>query len=102
MTTNETKHTPGPWKVAGHGNGKQELPIYGPSGEIACIRGEAHLADARLIAAAPELLAALQYVSRLLGDGYSGPVVLRNATDADRAIFVSTVNAAIAKATGQN
>jgi hypothetical protein len=47
-------HTPGPWRVAGQGNGKQELPILGPEGEIACIRGKAHLADAHLIAAAPE------------------------------------------------
>ncbi len=55
------KHTPGPWQVAGHGNARQELPILRADGnEIACIRGDARLADAKLIAAAPALLRELR------------------------------------------
>lgn len=50
------EHTKGPWRAAGQGNGKGELSILGPDGEIACIRNKAHLGDARLIAAAPDLL----------------------------------------------
>ena len=61
-----TTHTPGPWKVAGQGNGKQELLILGPSGEIGCVRSMGWLADARLIAAAPDLLKACKATVRLL------------------------------------
>ena len=56
-----SKHTPGPWRTARRGNGSQELPILRSDGEeIGCIRGEARLGDARLIAAAPDLLACLK------------------------------------------
>ena len=57
-----TQHTPGPWRVAGQGEqGTQQLPILRPDGKIvAAIRDEGGLADARLIAAAPELLEALE------------------------------------------
>ena len=55
-----TTHTPGPWKIAGHGNGAGILEIDATSTKALCgvIRGS--LADARLIAAAPDLLAALR------------------------------------------
>jgi hypothetical protein len=108
MTTTkaETKHTPGPWILDTDNIIRTEagtciaLAQQGGDG-YPLLSGDEVQANARLIAAAPELLEALQYVSRLLGDGYSGPVVLRNATDCDRAIFVSTINQAIAKATGK-
>jgi len=59
--TETVKHTPAPWHVAGHGNGNKELPILRKDGkEIGCIRGEARLADAALIAAAPTMLTALK------------------------------------------
>lgn len=62
MKTEQT-HTPGPWKTATHGNGKKQLPIYGADGtEIAALTG-GHLADAALIAAAPDLLALLKIVN---------------------------------------
>ena len=61
-----TQHTPGPWKLDGAAN-TGDLDIISPTGRIAmldCEFSEASedvlTADARLIAASPELLAALQ------------------------------------------
>lgn len=55
---NETKHTPGPWQFSTEGK------VFGgaATGLIATVTGrdDARQADARLIAAAPELLAALE------------------------------------------
>lgn len=65
------EHTKGPWKAAGQGNGNGELSIFGPDGEIACIRNKAHLGDARLIAAAPDLLEALKKYGDHLGTCYA-------------------------------
>ena len=63
---NMSNHTPGPWRTARRGNGSQELPILRSDGkEIGCIRGEARLGDARLIAAAPDLLEACKALSEL-------------------------------------
>lgn len=91
-------HTPGPWVA------KQPKAVLGcdPRGQwyvhakdctVACTLDGDRAANAHLIAAAPELLAALRlYVEReteLHGDM---PVGMRGATDAARA--------AIAKATG--
>ena len=66
----ETKHTPGPWEVEEHENGDIETSVCGlvkttyrsgPSGglDLKQMKEEA-LANARLIAAAPDLLGALQ------------------------------------------
>ena len=72
MPKTETKHTPAPWHVAGHGNANKELPILREDGkEIGCIRGEARLADAALIAAAPELLAACRAMLKALKDRHA-------------------------------
>jgi len=72
----ETKHTPGPWKI-----GLNPGPmVYTPDGtsQIADARGVAvtkdeSKANARLIAAAPELLEACrnlsQYVAKGIADG---------------------------------
>jgi len=55
-----TEHTPGPWNVS-EPSGNY---IYAPaiSGSIAALTYSAKPADARLIAAAPDLLAALHKV----------------------------------------
>ena len=90
-----SKHTPGPWHLAEVENGsiKHMVPV-GPDGYSLCTVvhdgdtpfGAIYMdADARLIAAAPELLEALQM---LLEFPNTGP-----ATSAARA--------AIAKATGE-
>ena len=66
-----TQHTPGPWRVAKQGElGTQQLPILRSDGKIiAAIRNEGGLADARLIAAAPELLEALKTLVRRVERG---------------------------------
>lgn len=65
------KHTPGPWIVSGrHNRWGDNLVVPAGSdvsadGYLACVRvtGDGHgPADARLIAAAPELLAALEEI----------------------------------------
>ena len=84
-----TKHTPGPWHVTHADPIRQPdvLPcIDAPDAEVAC--GVFRDADACLIAAAPELLAALE---GLLADKY-----LSDPINADR---MATARAAIAKAT---
>lgn len=69
METNETKHTPGPWWTqASTANGEPEIVVNRPwsaGGASVCVvessrRHDVLLADARLIAAAPELLEALE------------------------------------------
>ena len=64
------KHTPGPWVVGNQnplnfgqprGNGTEPIGfVYGPSCPERSEVGRRALADARLIAAAPELLEALK------------------------------------------
>lgn len=93
----EAKHTPGPWHVGDQGAGypvRAEQPKWQGGGRAICAcrpanrTNEAHQeahANARLIAAAPELLAALEQALAVHGDHYSwGP----------------DARAAIAKATG--
>jgi hypothetical protein len=86
----ETKHTPGPWTAEeknGRGMGWKAGPAW--LGEKAW--SEECAANARLIAAAPDLLEALQeIVSAADGEGWS---------QLDAAF--SKARAAIAKATGQ-
>jgi len=61
METNETKHTPGPWGVWSIG-GSQVITDNAMGRHLAKIINGApeHEANARLIAAAPELLEALE------------------------------------------
>ena len=90
-----SKHTPGPWGLDGN-------LIEGPDGErVACItaysrRTPKQKANARLIAASPDLLAALQaLVAELDGSGkpYSSDSYAPEH-------FVTAAKAAIAKAEG--
>ena len=86
------KHTPGPWHVA---NGVQ---IRGEREQIAKVwmmRGGEGNANARLIASAPELLAALQEVTMVLDALLN---VRGNEPDPDS--ISGRARAAIAKATG--
>ena len=80
-----SKHTPGPWHTAG----EQGVQIRSAKDQIAKVwtmRGNEWKANARLIAAAPELLEALQ-------DMVSDHASLSAAT-------LAFARAAIAKATG--
>lgn len=90
--TNETKHTPGPWfynRVSGYDYGSYQ---YSVSGICTNINKEA---DARLIAAAPELLAALEAL--LHG---SRNVTSQADWQAEREEASAMARAAIAKARG--
>lgn len=88
------KHTPGPWNTTGNGL------VYSVDEVVAdatfgCMDGETTIANARLIASAPDLLAALQYVTDILSSSI--------APD-DYEPFrkcVSQARAAISKATGE-
>lgn len=92
------KHTPGPWTAAA---GR----ILGGFGAVAKMVDQStnyraqQEADARLIAAAPELLAALEWLVRDADCDYTSP------EDSDRrVVMVSTVEAAraaVAKARGK-
>ena len=99
--TNATKHTPGPWtcNIDAEGlNVFQDDPEHPGNGDhIMCIpRHPESEANARLIAAAPEMLAALtKTVSALVAAIPQTP-----AEDQWIAEALQTARAAIAKATG--
>lgn len=102
MSTN-TKHTPGPWDVDYHTT--SILPYKYTISSIQETGSEAE-ANARLIAAAPELLEALQIIANALSPNslpvngmmasYDHALMVRE--EADRAFEIAI--AAIAKATG--
>ena len=83
-----SKHTPGPWRVV-EDRVPSSLEVYAGKTAIAeCWRRadvETEIANARLIAAAPDLLEALEFVIRGVPDTWEG---------------VQKARAAIAKATG--
>jgi len=83
------KHTPGPWEVSKHAT-PEYAPQYGVytgnGNDFAIVNGDNATADAALIAAAPELLAALQDMLNNFG-----------ANDTDTP-FIVNARAAIAKA----
>ena len=59
------EHTPGPWSYGGFTADNVRLPnlcqrVFMPGNAAAFVTGEAQIANARLIAAAPDLLMALE------------------------------------------
>jgi len=94
-------HTPGPWGLDGN-------LIEGPDGErVACItaysrRTPKQKANARLIAAAPDLLAALRGMLAIVNDsrGVAGYHLNGNTAEWDEFDEVDAARAAIAKTTG--
>lgn len=86
----EQKFTPGPWTVDGAG---RWALVRGADMAIVATRhrlpGDVHEANARLIAAAPKMLAALEQVARYC-DVDTDPIIR------------ATAMAAIAEATGQS
>ena len=95
-----TKHTPGPWRFTPRNNWNEwSKPIVqrGEQGGF-CVEGlstEAEDADARLIAAAPELLEALQ-----IGYAETMDYIDRNKLGGENNHWLVLARAAIAKATG--
>ena len=75
MTTETTRHTPGPWHTTHKdygdewwfgGRGEGQCIVEDASGEMIAVYGGHDEANARLIAAAPDLLAALVEAEPLL------------------------------------
>jgi hypothetical protein len=103
-----TKHTPGPWATGNtdqllfgrkQGNGTEPIGfVYGPSFPERSEVGQRALADARLIAAAPELLEALQGMCIAL-ENIGGEHVTGREGSEER---LEAAYAAIARATGAN
>jgi hypothetical protein len=84
-----SKHSPGPWRFEPHSVDSNYMLIYcsNTPGEGDHVRGYCGAANARLIAAAPDLLQALQE--------------LLNANPGTENKWTLAANAAIAKATGE-
>lgn len=96
----KSKHTPGPWKV---GDRKPYVEVWGPmrmnhSPILASMESEPREANARLMAAAPDMLAALREVEWIF-DGQEDITETGGANDAMKALMA--VRPAIAKATGE-
>ncbi len=94
----ESKHTPGPWRRDIRHDTANRHHVYGPphpldGGNYAPICTTSNPADAELIAAAPDLLAALEeWVTAF------GPVEVPNTQGAD---LLAKSRVAIAKAKGE-
>lgn len=69
-----SEHSKGPWEVQLANSGArvvQSANATGPKATVICTGLGGNRANARLIAAAPELLAALEMVMSLYGDGFA-------------------------------
>lgn len=96
-------HTPGPWLVDRQEPGELWIAGAGRTHPVCMVTGagfvtERDEADARLIAAAPDMLAALALALPIIGDRAAGGRMLtphQYAADA-----FQKINAAIARATG--
>jgi hypothetical protein len=96
-----SKHTPGPWEVDSNAQG--ELLVMSRDGAAIAVvpvgaygRSERSQPNARLIAAAPELLEALRHVMQALDLVTPG-----RAADSPAARSLRVATAAIAKAEGK-
>lgn len=104
----DAKHTPGPWVI--QDNAAFGVHIYGPGGlgggkHLARVSNSAGVdarANARLIAAAPDMLAALKAARQFIENGVEfGFVRMPDPSTPDPAHnTLPTINAAIAAATG--
>lgn len=98
-------HTPGPWEVAIPGEVDEHYAVLDGFGHTASVYGHpeetsAALANARLIAAAPDLLAALRAVNAELIELYERAYP-DDETDNDTTAAIDMAIAAIAKAEGK-
>lgn len=91
------EHTPGPWRVAPDAARESITPIHSASGKnvAATPHTERGIADAALIAAAPDLLAALKILADHASETYPHFESERGVRD------IAAARAAIAAATGQ-
>lgn len=96
----QAQHTAGKWTVAKRGDGNQQLPILAGHRIIAAVRDHGSLADARLIAASPDLLAACDEACRTFGDIERHPTLASNGQTAQA--MRTVLNVALKKATGND
>lgn len=96
-----SKHTPGPWCIKDHRNVSEGFTIAAPRANDPFYDGIAHLvdveADARLIAAAPDLLEALRELTDDVADRFD---LDSPSTNPGIKSTVAAARAALAKATG--
>ncbi len=101
-----SKHTPGPWAYRPSNDGHFIAGVGENSGYLAevrqCRSKQDIRADARLIAAAPELLAALRGMLAIVNEsgGVAGYHLNGNTAEWDEFDEVDAARAAIAKAEG--
>jgi hypothetical protein len=102
MMMNEVKHTPGPWKCGVRRDGSMWLslgdPMTGPhyQGDLC-----ASVADARLIAAAPDMLAALKEARAFVSSAADLDEHAWGVRDPDYARLLDKIDAALAAAEGR-
>lgn len=94
-----TQHTPGPWKYGQESIDPEWWIVTLPGGlVVANVNAHANQeANARLIAAAPDLLEILQWITRCVS--INGPVNTKAYIISDERM--AAAHAAIAKATGE-
>lgn len=92
-----TKHTSGPWRYEPGRDGRPPYVIRGTEGGFVVVgmTAERQEADARLIAAAPDLLLALERIT----SSYRSLLARRPVRDVDETL--AEVDAALAKARGE-
>lgn len=100
-TATETKHTPGPWEVTGDRDSDEGLTVEARGGEVAFIASttgyaRADIANAFLIAAAPELLEALEHMVAV--SNWATTIQSEEQYDA----MIANAEAAIRKAKGDS
>jgi hypothetical protein len=93
-----TQHTPGPWEIGAYESG--QMAVDGANGEQ--VTGFIAPADARLIAAAPDLLEALKEARATLATALksTAPDWFVTEEDVKEHLSIKKMDAAIAKATG--
>ena len=104
----QAQHAPGPWRVGEHGDMVAAGRDCVDGGDIVCMYPQLHdasmrywKANARLIAAAPDLLAALKSAKAFIMNGAALGYITMPTIEADPAYHaLPRIIAAIAKAEG--
>jgi len=100
MASAETKHTPGPWTIRVATASIPTIHVSSERGHFASVFGARHVQDARLIAAAPDMLATLRtHENRLSQCAARGERA--KPTTAELNDMLADFRAAIAKAEGR-
>lgn len=95
----KTPHSPGPWSCAPnpYGRSDAEFCVYNENGNILSNSDETNEANARLIAAAPEMFDILERILRAHDSGNNGAVMGEAVLCR---VFASQARDAISKAKG--